>query len=176
MSLYEELKASFPEENVEPFGSCLIIPENVFEKEWENQLKQEGLQVFSQSYNGRVCFFVRKPLNTVNRENKLGEKRRGWSEEEKQRLLKLRDEEGLGWTQIGRIFGKTRQCVYRMYKRIKGLDKNSQNKNSEKMFDGKHEDKLKMLIESLSLLYTHGYKQLCVFLLENSEKFLGEQP
>ena len=60
MGLYEQLAQNFPEDFIEPFGSCLIIPIQAFKSEWAEQLKAENCSVFQSSLNNRMVFLVRK--------------------------------------------------------------------------------------------------------------------
>jgi hypothetical protein len=59
-SLYEEIKKSFPEEELELYGLCLVVPSKAFDRSWESKLETESVKVFSSSYGNQACFFLRK--------------------------------------------------------------------------------------------------------------------
>jgi len=60
MSFYEQLAQTFPEGDVPPYDVVLIVPAQAFKQEWREQLQKENVQIFTNSYNGRICFFLRK--------------------------------------------------------------------------------------------------------------------
>ena len=60
MGLFEELAETYPLEDVHPYGLVLVVPHSSFKGEWKPILESEGVQIYTNSYNGRVCFFLRK--------------------------------------------------------------------------------------------------------------------
>ncbi|MBS7659534.1 hypothetical protein KEJ28_02415, partial [Candidatus Bathyarchaeota archaeon] len=60
MGLFEELSRVYPLENVHPYGLVLIVPNSAFKPEWKPVLEAEGVQIYTNAYDGKVCFFLRK--------------------------------------------------------------------------------------------------------------------
>jgi hypothetical protein len=56
--LLEELQERFPIENIEPYGSCLIVPLKAFNKTQEEKLKSQGLRIYYQGYKGQTSAFI----------------------------------------------------------------------------------------------------------------------
>ncbi|MEM1674281.1 MAG: GcrA family cell cycle regulator [Candidatus Bathyarchaeia archaeon] len=187
MGLFEELIGKYPLEDVPPLGSCLIIPANEFKSEWEERLKAEGCKIFSQSYNGRICFFVRPPKQAQSAEAaepKTGRKI-NWTPELVERLKELRMK-GLSYRAIARELGLSPDSVYKQLRKL-GLSspikaKKPDERKKETKPAPKPEvssprmDSLSELIESLRLLHERGFKRACLILLHNAKSFLEERP
>ncbi|MEM3701002.1 MAG: GcrA family cell cycle regulator [Candidatus Bathyarchaeia archaeon] len=171
MGLFEELTQSFPLEDVYPYGLVLVIPKEAFQNEWETQLKNEGVQVYTNSYNGRICFFLRK-------KDDVSRKQRRWTLQEETELLKLW-KEGYGVSQIAEKLGRCRGSVIGKIQRLKENGKLQVVTNITKELGSnpspQNNDLLKELIQSLNLLYEKGHVLSCKILLENANKFMEEE-
>jgi len=58
--LIEVLKGRFPIEIVNPYGEVLVVPSRLFQPDWEAELKRQGLKVYTSSFNGEACFFIKQ--------------------------------------------------------------------------------------------------------------------
>lgn len=177
MGLYELLSQSYPEENVEPYGLCLIIPHSHFKHEWMEQLKGEGCQVFTQSYNGKVCFFIRKKQSQnqtetrVNASSSPGKPRRAkpWTREEEAELIRLRNM-GLNLKEIASKLNRSKGSVMGKIGALKrqptpGVQTDKPQINAN--------DSVTELLNALNTLHPK-YRRICLFLLRHFEDFVKE--
>ena len=58
--LIEVLKGRFPSEIINPYGEVLVVPSRLFQPGWEAELKRQGFKVYTSSFNGEACFFVKQ--------------------------------------------------------------------------------------------------------------------
>jgi len=186
LGLFEELTSKYPLEDVPPLGRCLIVPSGEFQPEWEERLKAEGCKIFSQSYNGRICFFVRPPKQAQSAEApaepKTGTK---WTPELIEKLKELRMK-GLGYRAIARELGLSPDSVYKQLRKLGLSSPIKAKKPGERKEETKpapkpevsspRMDSLSELIESLRLLHERGFKRACIILLHNAKSFLEERP
>lgn len=107
MGLFEELSQTFPSEVIEPYGEVLVVPCKSFKNEWRSQLEAEGVQIYTNSFMGQVCFFLRK-----KRRNQAVLEEAGRNEAEpkpsiEEEVVKL-IRQGLGFNEIQQRLGLTR--------------------------------------------------------------------
>ena len=175
MGLFEELAHSFPSEVVSPYGEVLIIPCKAFKSEWRQKLENEGVKIYSQGFNGEMCFFLKKrnqnesevEVQPINFAHKT------WSETEIAELLRLRSE-GLSYREIAKKLNRSLHSVYHKSKQQTTL--RSDNKVSEasetKTEPKLNDDLVKEFLNAASVLYPK-HKRACAYLLkEASNKIL----
>jgi hypothetical protein len=63
-NLYDQLKQRFSEKILVPHGHVIAVPDYRFDQKWIKQLEDQGCEVFSQSYEGQVFFFI-KPSKRI---------------------------------------------------------------------------------------------------------------
>ncbi|MEM0058133.1 MAG: hypothetical protein QXG09_04625 [Candidatus Bathyarchaeia archaeon] len=187
MSLYEQLAESFPEDFVEPYGVCLIIPPQAFKSEWAEQLKAENCSVFQSALNNRMVFLVRKK-NSVSeppqapsasqQQPKPDLKPLVWNEETFKLVENMRDQ-GFSYMRIAERlremgFKTSATTVLRKMKMRERENKaeakptlKPQNSNCED--DGFYE-----LMQGAQLLYSHGLKRACALLLREASTMLEQ--
>lgn len=184
-SLYEQLSQTFPVEDVHPYGSVLVVPKEAFRSEWESQLRSEGIQIYTNSYNGRVCFFLRK--KNSNSETLEGKSKPTptsseqpkpfvWNNEliEKLKALRLK---GLGHRAIARELNLKPHQAYRKMKQLGLIGKDNslivkpkpkvEALNCESGNDGL----FKEYLEASQLLYPR-FKKACAVLLREASRVL----
>jgi transposase-like protein len=113
-SLFERLQKTFPVENMPPYGSVLVIPSKVFNPQWEEKLKNEGVKVYSSGFHGEAVFLVRKadrPV-AVSEDKPSDRKPKFWTSEEKNKLRELYSE-GVSCSEIAEQLGRTKNAVYK---------------------------------------------------------------
>ncbi|MBS7637045.1 hypothetical protein KEJ37_06940 [Candidatus Bathyarchaeota archaeon] len=184
MGLYEELSQTYPLEDIYPYGLVLIVPKEVFKSEWESTLKNENVQIYTNSYNGRICFFLRKKEDgqnqsksenvnvqpsTVEQSRKLKARRFEWSQSDLEALKQMRMQ-GLGIKQISLKLGKPRGSVLGKLKSLKKL----QTQNLQPQTRNFEDDGLfKEYLEASQILYPK-YRRACLLLLKKAEEVLSE--
>ena len=165
MGLYEELAQSFPVEMVSPFGEVLIISSKVFKSEWRQKLENEGVKIYSQGFNGEMCFFLKKrnqnesevEVQPINFAHKT------WSETEIAELLRLRSG-GLSYREIAKKLNRSLHSVYHKSKQ-QADNKVSETSETPKLND----DVVKELLSACSLLFP-SHKRACKLLLEQAAR------
>ncbi|MEM3699698.1 MAG: hypothetical protein QXL57_02375 [Candidatus Bathyarchaeia archaeon] len=182
MGLYEELCESFPLEDIHPYGFVLIVPKEVFRSEWESQLKSEGVQIYTNSYNNRVCFFLRKKNTNSQAEAKPAEQPKElkpieWNEETLRIVEKLRGQ-GLGYRKISQKLEEMGFKVSHtaLMKKLKERNGNGavapMLAHSKKLNPQNEDDSLfKEYLEASELLYPK-YRKACAVLLREAAKQL----
>lgn len=183
MGLYEELSQTFPSESIHPYGVVVIVPKEVFKGEWESQLKAEGVQIYTNSFNGRVCFFLRKknsesseaqPTPIQNQPKELKPiKRFSWSKEDLERLRQMR-EQGLSLETIAEKLGKNKGSVMAKLRVLKKLNEPLSSLKPKSEAVNCEVDLVGEIIQALMLLYPK-HKRIAKFILENSSNLLKDE-
>jgi len=198
----EALKEHFPPQNVEPYGSVLIIPNRMFKRGWELDLEAQGHRVFATSYNGESSFLVRldkgEPRNVESKHEKAptlvvnspnatrmansskdkAEWKR-WTEQEERKLLEM-VEAGHDFEKIGVALDRSGKAVKRKLVRMKGKDLKPVGFEPVATVSGdlnpiaSPEDHVKELLAAASELYPR-YRHACRFLLLETSKLLETQ-
>lgn len=169
MGLYETLSKQFLQREVEPYGSVLIVPSKLFKNEWQNELSREDIRVYQGAYDGQTCFFLKAPTqnNITKKANPTSS--RGWSREQEEQLRQLL-EQGLSYSEIANRLGKKKGAVIGKAVRMrKAKCEPARDSNPEK-----NPDFLNEFLEALTLLYQHGHRRVCLFLLKNSFEIMKE--
>ena len=171
MGLFEELAHSFPSEVVSPYGEVLIIPCKAFKSEWKESLEAEGVKIYSQGFNGEMCFFLKKGNPNAEVEvQPLNFAHKTWSETEIAELLRLRSE-GLSYREIAKRMGRSLHSIYHKSKLLqKQQADNKVSETSETKTEPKlNDDVVKELLSACSLLYP-SHKRACKLLLEQDTR------
>ena len=168
MGLFEDLKEAWPTEDVSPYGLVVIIPTKIFKGEWRQKLENEGVKIYSQSFHGETCFFLKKrnqneaevEVQPINFAHKT------WSQTEIAELLRLRSE-GLSYREIAK---KLNRSLHSVYHKSKQQADNKVSETSETKTEPKlNDDVVKELLSACSLLYP-SHKRACKLLLEQAAK------
>lgn len=87
----EMLKELFPVKDVAPYGTCIVVPGDKFDPDWEDQLCAHGHKVFMQSLDGKAVTLV-KPKEEDKKDPAASLvanlQSRAWSEDDDETLLK----------------------------------------------------------------------------------------
>ena len=194
-SLYDQLSQSFPLENVSPFGEVLVIPTKAFREEWRDQLKAERVKIYSQSFNGQSCFFLRKNNQNKNEAcqvevsqlnfSKIPSKRIEWTEEKIQMIVSLRNQ-GYGFRKIAQQFNQrfgysvTHSAIAQ---KLKSLNVQVQNRKTKPKLNSNTEevkpasslkkDEVEEFFSAVRILYP-DHKNACIILLKKIIEELTE--
>jgi len=201
----EALKEHFPPQNVEPYGSVLIIPNRMFKRGWELDLEAQGHRVFATSYNGESSFLVRldkgEPRNVESKHEKVptppanspnvtsitnsskakdkAEWKR-WTEQEERKLLEM-VEAGHDFNKIGVALDRSGKAVKRKLVRMKGEHLKPVEIEPVATVSGdlnpvaSDEDHIKELLAAASELYPR-FRHACQILLsEATTKIMNQE-
>ncbi|MEM3566806.1 MAG: hypothetical protein QXK18_08080 [Candidatus Bathyarchaeia archaeon] len=189
LSFYEELAQSFPEDYVEPYGTCLIIPPQAFKSEWVEKLKAENCSVFQSALNNRMVFLVRKknsnsqaqaePQAPPSQPQPKPLKPFEWNEENIRLIQRLRAE-GLSLRKISKRLaelGFKPPAHITISKKLKILEKPAKTEAEPKpqALNCEADDGLfRELMQSAQLLYSHGFRRVCSLVLKEASRLLME--
>ena len=192
MSLFEQLKQSYLNEIVQPYGEVVVVPTRAFQNEWKEQLEAEGIKIFSSSYGMQSAFFLRKASATEkssiqqvarqdNPEKQVKEKK-PWTSEERNKLKELLSQ-GLSAKEIAARLGKSVWQVggaIRYLPRITPLPK-SRSSSTEKtnpqleLDNPADADLVKEYLSAISLLYP-SHRRVCRLLLREAANVMEKTP
>jgi len=91
MVTIEELKNKYPVKDVAPYGSCIVVPGDEFDPDWEHYLAEQGFKCFLTDLEMKPVTLVRlKPAASIPT-RKSGKTPLGyhWTPEEDQQLIQL---------------------------------------------------------------------------------------
>lgn len=168
---------SFPEENISPFGLCLVIPPQSFREEWREQLKSEGCSIFSQAYNGRIVFMVKRKdnQNSEAEPTPIPEpkpKRFEWTPQDVEALKEMKAR-GVSLDEIAKSLKRTRGSILGKLKTLKKAEPPKPLENDQTETVNCEVDLVGELIAALQLLYPR-HKRIAKFILENASKVLDQ--
>ena len=187
-SLMDSLKHEYPQEHINAFGKCLVIPSKAFLPEWEEQLKRQDYKTFMQARNGETCVFIRleKSVTVEKPEKRTSAFPRRWTEREVEQLKELVGI-GLKPSEIASKLDRSRFSVLGKMQRMNftqpeptSMLEPIASSNPTLGFESQEptvsigDDVIKEFLGACSLLYP-TYKTACAYLLrEASNKILGE--
>ncbi|MEM3580425.1 MAG: hypothetical protein QXH40_00050 [Candidatus Bathyarchaeia archaeon] len=188
MSFYEELAQSFPEDYVEPYGACLIIPPQAFKSEWAEKLKAENCSVFQSALNNRMVFLVRKKNSSsqgvsepqapqASQDQSKPLRPFEWNEENIRLIQRLRAE-GLGLRRISKRLaelGFKPPAHITISKKLKALQKpaTTEAEAEPQALNCEDDSLFKELMEASQMLYPR-FKKACALLLKEASRLLME--
>ncbi|MEM0058660.1 MAG: hypothetical protein QXG09_07335 [Candidatus Bathyarchaeia archaeon] len=182
MSLYEQLAESFPEDFVEPYGVCLIIPIQAFRSEWAEQLKAENCSVFQSALNNRMVFLVRKKNSNsqsvsepqappASQQQPKPLKPFEWTPENFKLVEDMRDQ---GFSYM-RIAERLREMGFKtsattILRKMKMRER--ENKATPKPTPEADDGLFREILEGASVLYEKRLKRACALLLREASSML----
>jgi len=123
-SLFDRLQKTYPTKNIPPFGSVVILSSKVFNPAWEEKLKNEGINIFSQGYQGQAFFFLKRASQpaAINSEDKKSMPNqnasfkkhpapRFWTPEEEEKLRDLYNKK-INCNEIAKQLGRSKNAIW----------------------------------------------------------------
>lgn len=181
LSLLDQLKETWPIQDVPPFGSVVVIPNKAFKPEWKEQLQNEGVKIYAQALHNEAYLFLKansvKPEESDISVSPLRLEKRRWSSQDESTLKELHSQ-GLSLREIAEKLGRSKISVDHKLQTMNSTPQTHAEIIEEHKEDTPqdHEDCIvKELLSACSLLYP-SHRQACALLLrEASTQVLHEK-
>lgn len=182
MPFLDQLKETWPIENIEPFGEVVVIPAKAFKEEWKEQLL--SVKIYAQAYHGEACLFLKEKNGIESKQEEIEHKpeliprksKRHWTQEEDEELRQLYEERGLSIHVISKNMDCCPQTIRNHITQLGLSDSQThteaENLKTQDMTSINEDSLVKELLAASAQLYPN-YRRVCSMLLRQaSEKIL----